>query len=72
MPVSRSAAASAASAGAHSPAPAPFDRQARIAQLQAQRHTLLRERGTPRGNAAELELRLAIIRAELQALYHTP
>lgn len=71
MPTSRSAAAPAASAAIHaSPPAAPFDRHARIAQLQAQRHTLLKERGAPRSNAAELELRLAIIRAELHALYH--
>ena len=74
MPVSRSAAAPAASASIHASQPpaAPFDRHARIAQLQAQRHALLRERGAPRSNAAELELRLAIIRAELHALYHAP
>ncbi len=71
MPVIRSAAAQAASASIHaSQPPAPFDRHARIAQLQAQRHALLQERGAPRSNAAELELRLAIIRAELHALYH--
>ncbi|MHB1531193.1 hypothetical protein [Acidithiobacillus sp.] len=73
MPTSRSAAAPAASATIHASQPAvPFDRQARIAQLQAQRHTLLKERGAPRSNSAELELRLAIIRAELHALYHAP
>jgi len=71
MPVSRSAAASVASGGIPaSQPPAPFDRHARIAQLQAQRHALLRERGLTRANGAELELRLAIIRAELHALYH--
>ena len=72
MPTSRTEAAPAASATIHASQPpaAPFDRPARIAQLQAQRHTLLKERGAPRSNAAELELRLAIIRAELHALYH--
>ena len=71
MPVTRSAAAPAASADIHaSQTPAPFDRHARIAQLQAQRHSLLKERGLTRSNASELELRLAIIRAELHALYH--
>ncbi|MHB8248245.1 MAG: hypothetical protein ACYDCX_05105 [Acidithiobacillus sp.] len=73
MPTLRSAAAPAASASIPvSQAAAPFDRHARIAQLQAQRHTLLKERGAPRSNAAELELRLAVIRAELHALYHAP
>ena len=73
MPVIRSEATPAASAGIHaSQPPASFDRHARIAQLQAQRHALLRERGAPRSNSAELELRLAIIRAELHALYHAP
>ncbi|MEL5850202.1 MAG: hypothetical protein U7M05_12705 [Candidatus Igneacidithiobacillus chanchocoensis] len=71
MPISRSAAAPAASASIHAAqAAAPFDRYARIAQLQAQRRALLQERSGPRANSAELELRLAIIRAELHALYH--
>ena len=73
MPFSRSAAAPAAFASVPaSQTPAPFDRHARIAQLQGQRHALLRERSLPRANGAELELRLAIIRAELHALYHAP
>ncbi|WP_226829108.1 hypothetical protein [Acidithiobacillus ferridurans] len=47
-----------------------IDRHAeRIAELQNKRRALLAERNKPRANTAEIELHLAIVRAELQALY---
>ena len=41
----------------------------RIVQLQSERHRLLEERKKPRQNLAELDIRLNMVRAELQTLY---
>jgi hypothetical protein len=46
-----------------------YDVDGRIAYLQSERHRLLEERRKPRQNLAELDLRLDMIRAELQTLY---
>jgi len=48
---------------------ATYDVDGRIAHLHAERHRLLAERKKPKQNLTELDLRLDIVRAELQALY---
>ena len=49
----------------------PFDVEGRIAFLQSERHRLLRERNNPKQNHAELDIRLSMVRAELQTLYES-
>lgn len=41
----------------------------RIAELQIKRRALLAKRDKPHAKTAEIELQLAVVRAELQALY---
>ncbi len=41
----------------------------RIVELQARRHALLLEYSNAKDGKAEMDIRLSIVRAELQALY---
>lgn len=46
-----------------------FDVEERIAFLQSERHRLITEQKNPKQNSAELDIRLNMVRAELQTLY---